>query len=194
MYHASQQTVSADGLQDNSQHRKMRGINIAICAQSIRPDLCISSREFSGTCRKASLTSFRGCDPDVANSAGNRGLPPRAPFKLRPWLKDNKYTCDPCKRDKKTVKSFSSANDMDPGSVPDQLKGLTQAEEMLIAKDCPVMRVYRLKGGQRGYGDRVVNLAQNIGDFVSSLPRPARDLPIEATRHVAKYPWPCAGR
>ena len=27
---------------------------------------------------------------------------------------------------------------MDPGSVPDQLKGLTQAEEMLIAKGCPV--------------------------------------------------------
>ena len=83
---------------------------------------------------------------------------------------------------------------MDPGSVPDQLKGLTQAEEMLIAKDCPVMRVYRLKGGQRGYGGRVVNLAQNIGDFVNSLPRPARDLPTEATRHVTKYPWPCAGR
>ena len=66
----SQQTVSADGLQDNSQHRKMRGIETAICAPSIRPDLCISSRGFSGTCRRASLTSFRGCDPDVANSGG----------------------------------------------------------------------------------------------------------------------------
>ncbi|CAM9286290.1 unnamed protein product, partial [Ascophyllum nodosum] len=54
---------------------------------------------------------------------------------------EGQYTCDRCKRDKKQVKSFSSANDMDPGSVPDQLKGLTQAEEMLIAKGCPVMRV-----------------------------------------------------
>ena len=32
------------------------------------------------------------------------------------------------------VESFSSANDMDPGSLPSQLKGLIQAEEMLIAK------------------------------------------------------------
>ena len=88
------------------------------------------------------------------------------------------YTCDRCMRDKKTVKSFSSANDMDPKSVPNQLKGLTQAEEMLIAKACPVMRVYRLKGGQRGYGGHIVNLAQNIGGFVNSLPRAARGLPI----------------
>ena len=87
MYHASQQTVSADGLQRNSQHRKTRGIKIGICAPSIRPDLCLSSRGFSGTCRRASPTSFRGCNPDVANSAGNGGLPPRNPLELR--LKDN---------------------------------------------------------------------------------------------------------
>ena len=68
MYHASQQIVSADGLLDNSQHRKMRGIKTAICAPSIRSDLCIWSRGFSGTCRRASLTSFRGCGPGVANS------------------------------------------------------------------------------------------------------------------------------
>ena len=44
------------------------------------------------------------------------------------------------------------------------------------------MRVYRLKGGQRGYGGHVVNLAQNIGDFVNSLPRPAKELPIIVVR------------
>ena len=66
--------------------------------------------------------------------------------------------------------------------MPDQLKGLTQAEEMLIAKGCPVMRVYRLKGGQRGYGGHVVNLAQNIGDLVNSLPRSTRELPIIVVR------------
>ena len=94
------------------------------------------------------------------------------------------YTCDRCKRDKKkTVKSFSSANGIDPGSVPNQLKGLTQVEEMLIAKACLGMRDYRLKGGQRGYGGHVVNLAQNIGDLVNSLPRPARDFPIIVVPH-----------
>ena len=47
------------------------------------------------------------------------------------------YTCDRCKRDKKTVKSFSSANDTDPGYVPNQLKCLIQADGMLIAKGFP---------------------------------------------------------
>ena len=42
--------------------------------------------------------------------------------------------------------------------------------------------VFRLKGGQRGYGGQVINLAQNIGDFVNSLPRPARELPIIVVR------------
>ena len=91
---------------------------------------------------------------------------------------EGQYTYDRCKRDKKSVKSFSSANDVDARSVPDQLKGLTQAEELLIAKGCLVMRVYRLKGGQRGYGGHVVSLAQNIDDFVNNLLRHARELPI----------------
>ena len=43
----------------------------------------------SGTCRRAFLTSFRGCDPDVVDSAGNGGLPPRHPLRLRRWLEDN---------------------------------------------------------------------------------------------------------
>ena len=56
---------------------------------------------------------------------------------------------------------------------------------MLIAKDCPVMRVYRLKGEQRGYGGYVVNLAQNVGDFVKRLSPPAKDLPIAAVRRLS---------
>ena len=43
MYHASQETVNVDGLQHNSQQRKMRGIKTALCAHSIPPDLCIWS-------------------------------------------------------------------------------------------------------------------------------------------------------
>ena len=53
---------------------------------------------------------------------------------------------------------------------------------MLIAKGCPVMRVYRLKEGQRGYGKHVVNLAQNVGGFFNHLPRAARDLPLVVMR------------
>ena len=55
---------------------------------------------------------------------------------------------------------------------------------MLITKGCPARRVYRLKGGQRGYGGHVVNLAQNFGDFVKRLPRAAKDLPIVIVRRL----------
>ena len=112
---------------------------------------------------------------------GERWFAAQTPAQARA-VAEREYTCDRCKRDKKQDKSFSTANDMGPGSVPDQLNGLTQAEEMLIAKSCPAMRFYRLKEGQRGYGGHVVNLAQNIGDFVNSLPRPASELPIIVVR------------
>ena len=64
---------------------------------------------------------------------------------------EGQYTCDRCKRDKKPVKSFFSAKDMDPGSVPDHLKGLTQAEEMLIA---PFETSWSTTGDDRGHETR----------------------------------------
>ncbi|CAN0356062.1 unnamed protein product, partial [Ascophyllum nodosum] len=56
--------------------------------------------------------------------------------------------CKRCNGDKKNPKAFSADNDVDPGDVPQQLEGMTQVEQMLIAKVAPIMRVYRLKGGQ----------------------------------------------
>ena len=156
----------------------MRGIKTAICAPSIRLDLCIWSRGFSGTCRRASLTDdLQRLRPGRCQFCGERWFVAQTPTQAAA-VAEGQYTYDPCKRDKKSVKFFSSANDVDARSVPDQLKGLTQAEELLIAKGSLVMRVYRLKGGQRGYGGHVVNLAQNIDDFVNNLLRHARELPI----------------
>ena len=94
------------------------------------------------------------------------------------------YTCDRCRRDKKAVKSFSAANNINPSTVPVQLQGLTQVEEMLISKGWPVMRVYRIKGEQRGYDGHLVNLAQNVGDFVKHLPRAAKNLPMIVVRRL----------
>ena len=44
------------------------------------------------------------------------------------------YVCTRCKRDKKSSKVYGAENDMDPGVAPAQLEGLTQVEEMLIAR------------------------------------------------------------
>ena len=60
---------------------------------------------------------------------------------------------------------------MDPGALPLQLQGLTDIEEMLLARACPVMCVYRKHGGQRGYRGHVLNLPQEIQRFLNRLPR-----------------------
>ena len=64
-------------------------------------------------------------------------------------------TCDRCKRDKEEPKAFSDDNDMYTGDARPQLQGLTKMEEMFFARACAIMRVYRLKGGQRGFGGYV---------------------------------------
>ncbi|CAN0181071.1 unnamed protein product, partial [Laminaria digitata] len=53
---------------------------------------------------------------------------------------------------------------------------------MLISRGCPMMRVYRLKGGPGGYRGHVVNLAQDVGEIAKRLPRAAGDLPILVVR------------
>ncbi|CAB3982786.1 Hypothetical predicted protein [Paramuricea clavata] len=92
------------------------------------------------------------------------------------------YICYRCKRDKKSPKKFSAENDMDPGTVPEQLRGLTQVEEMLISRVCPIMRVYRKHGGQRGYKGHVLNLPQDIQSFLNRLPSRVADLPVLIVR------------
>jgi len=43
---------------------------------------------------------------------------------------------------------------MDPGEVPDDLQGLTEIEEMLIAQVFSIVSIYCLRGGQ--YACRVM--------------------------------------
>ena len=59
---------------------------------------------------------------------------------------------------------------MDPGPVLLCLEGLTQVEQMLIARGCPVMCVYRKKGGQCGYRNHVLNFPHSLPSYVSDLP------------------------
>ena len=77
---------------------------------------------------------------------------------------------------------------MDPGSVPAELQGLTETEEMLIAPCCPIMRVIHLKGGQLVYGGHVVNVAQDITTFAATLPRLTVDVPIIIIRREGQEP------
>ena len=47
----------------------------------------------------------------------------------------SRCSCQRCKKDNQCPKLFSD-NNMDPGSVPAELQGLTQTDEMLIARCC----------------------------------------------------------
>ena len=64
---------------------------------------------------------------------------------------------------------------MTPSQVPSQLRGLTQTEQMLIARALPIMRVYIKPGGQRGYSGHRINLPQDVKQLALSLPRYPKD-------------------
>ena len=87
------------------------------------------------------------------------------PLKSKPRSPDT-YVCSRCSRDKKTPKKFSVENSMIPSSVPPELQGLTQIEEMLIARALPIMRVHIKPGGQRGYSGHCINLPQNVKERI----------------------------
>ena len=96
------------------------------------------------------------------------------------------FVCTRCKRDKRPIKLFSAENDMLPREVPLPLQGLSQLEEMLIARACPIMCVYRNHGGQRGYKGHVVNLPQDIQEFLTRLPCYVNQLPVLLLRRTGK--------
>ncbi|XP_052126026.1 uncharacterized protein LOC127749941 [Frankliniella occidentalis] len=101
------------------------------------------------------------------------------------WL-----TCDNCnekflhrgRRKKKCIhtpdvcNSLSRENNMDPGEMPDILKGLSYVEEQLIARIHPVVSLYKIKGQQMAYSGNVINFPQNVKAFAKVLPHKVSDL------------------
>ena len=67
---------------------------------------------------------------------------------------------------------------MDPGEVPEELQGLTEIEEMLIARIFPIVSVYCLRGGQYAYRGNVINFPQDVMEFASHLPRNPSSLDV----------------
>ncbi len=75
-----------------------------------------------------------------------------------PSIEITKGKCRRCYYDKNEIKRFSADNNMDPGEVPEELQGLTEIEEMLIARIFPIVSVYCLRGGQYAYRGNVLSL------------------------------------
>ena len=93
--------------------------------------------------------------------------------------KSSGYQCTRCLRDKIFPKIFSRENRMMPSPVPQELQGLTQCEEMLIARAFPVMQVYmKPRFGTISYRGHVVTLPHNVQKIADVLPHMPSDLPI----------------
>ena len=98
-------------------------------------------------------------------------------------LSDENYTCTRCKRVKLFRKKFSRENHMIPSSVPLELQGLSQFEEMLIARAFPVIHVYtKPRGSQRAYKGHVITLPQDVQQLADILPGLPKDLPMKTIR------------
>ena len=68
---------------------------------------------------------------------------------------------------------------MIPSEVPQELLGLTQAEEMLISRAFPVVSVYcKPRGGQRAYKGHVITFPSNVQEVAYKPPNLPEDLPI----------------
>ena len=107
------------------------------------------------------------------------------PLKSKPKSPSD-YECSRCFRDKKSPKKFSLENSMIPSAIPQELKDLTQVEEMLIARALPIMRVYIKPGGQRGYSGHCINLPQNVKELATSLPRYPNELSVIVVKAKGK--------
>eukprot|EP00957_Ditylum_brightwellii_P203191 15333592-Ditylum_brightwellii.AAC.1 len=77
-------------------------------------------------------------------------------------------------------RNLAGKNDMDPyqDGFSHNLPKLSKIKEMLIAYVYPVMKTYCLKGGTISYKGDVLNIEQDIGGLVSSLPQRINQLPI----------------
>jgi len=95
------------------------------------------------------------------------------------WFDISKGKCTRCKRDKQTPRKFSKENSMIPSPIPFELQGLTQVEEMLIARAFPIMNIYcKSRGGQRAYNGHVITMPADVQVVANTLPNLIEQLPI----------------
>jgi hypothetical protein len=62
------------------------------------------------------------------------------------------------------------------GIVPEELKGLTMIEQLIIAQASPVIQIFRLNGGQSAYRGHVISFPQDVTKFSQELPRLPEDI------------------
>ena len=93
-----------------------------------------------------------------------------------------KSICQRCNRDKKDIKMFSSANNMDPQPMPSELQDLTIIEQQLISRLAPVINIHMLKHGGIAANGHCVTFTQNVNEPAQILPQLPKDIKIIRVR------------
>jgi hypothetical protein len=89
--------------------------------------------------------------------------------------------CQRADKGKEDVFLYGTANNMDPGEMPD-LPELSQVEEMLIARVHVFIEVRQVRGQQYKYKGHIVNFLRDTGRVYNTLPLLPNDLDIVILR------------
>ena len=100
--------------------------------------------------------------------------------------KGTRNMCTRCRRDKKIPKVWSEENNMDPMSVPEILSGMSDAEQMLIARLAPTVHVHMLKHGGIASKGHCIAFPQSVQEPATILPRLPAEVEIIRVRRQGK--------
>ena len=94
--------------------------------------------------------------------------------------------CSRCRRDKKVPKVWSYENNMDPMCVPEELSGMSDAEQMLIARLAPTVHVHILKHGGIASKGHCIAFPQAVQEPATILPRLPAEVDIIRVRRQGR--------
>ena len=90
--------------------------------------------------------------------------------------------CTRCRRDKKVPRVWSGENNMDPLPLPVELSGMSDAEQMLIARLAPNVHVHMLRHGGIASKEHCIAFPQAVQEPATILPRLPAEVDIIGVR------------
>ena len=94
--------------------------------------------------------------------------------------------CTRCRRDKKVPRVWSGENNMDPLPLPVELSGMSDAEQMLIARLAPTVHVHMLRHGGIASKGHCIAFPQAVQEPATILPRLPAEVDIIRVRRQGK--------
>ena len=94
--------------------------------------------------------------------------------------------CTRCRRDKKVPRDWSGENNMDPLPLPVELSGMSDAEQMLIARLAPTVHVHMLRHGSIASKGHCIAFPQAVQEPATILPRLSAEVDIIRVRRQGK--------